>query len=92
MWQQEDFGSGSIAYADGHLYIHREDGDFVLAEATPEAFRETSRFTPPSPPTATHKKAGQFTEKAFAYPVIADGKLYIRDLGTMWAYDIKARR
>jgi hypothetical protein len=35
---------------------------------------------------------GPFPEGAFAYPVIADGRLYIRDLGTLWAYDIKAGR
>jgi hypothetical protein len=29
---------------------------------------------------------------SFAYPVIANGRLYIRDLGTLWAYDIKASR
>jgi hypothetical protein len=29
---------------------------------------------------------------SFAYPVIAGGRLYIRDLGTLWAYDIKAGR
>jgi hypothetical protein len=31
-------------------------------------------------------------EHAYAYPVIANGSLYIRDLGTLWAYDIKASR
>jgi hypothetical protein len=35
---------------------------------------------------------GRFTDKAFAFPVIANGRLYIRDLGTLWAYDIKAPR
>jgi outer membrane protein assembly factor BamB len=89
-WQTENFGWASLAYADGHLYAHKVDGDFVLVEATPEGFREKGRFTPPNQPTK--KKAGQFAEMAFAYPVIANGRLYIRDLGTLWAYDIKASR
>jgi hypothetical protein len=28
-------------------------------------------------------------EKSWAYPVIADGLLYIRDLDTMWCYDVR---
>jgi hypothetical protein len=31
-------------------------------------------------------------EKAWTYPVIANGRLYIRDNGTLWSYDIKAGR
>jgi outer membrane protein assembly factor BamB len=87
-WSVESFGMSSVAYADGHLYIHDEKGDYVLAEATPEGYREKGRFTPPNQPKK--KQAGQLAEKAFAYPVIANGRLYIRDLETLWAYDIKA--
>src|SRR5215471_18286827 len=56
-WKAENFGMSSVAYADGHLYIHDENGDYVLAEATPEGYREKGRFTPPNPPRK--KKAGQ---------------------------------
>ncbi len=89
-WKTESIGTGSVACADGDLYLHDENGDFTLVEATPEGYREKGRFTPPNPPKK--KQAGQFAEKAFAYPVIANGGLYIRDLGTLWAWDIKAGR
>jgi outer membrane protein assembly factor BamB len=89
-WQSEGIGRGSIAYADGFLYIHGENGEVALVEATPEAYREKGRFTPPAQPQ--RKKLGPFPEKAWAYPVIANGRLYIRDIGTLWAYDIKASR
>ena len=87
-WQAENFGWGSVAAADGLLYLHLISGEVILVEATPEAFHEKGRFTPPNPPK--HKQVGQFPEGAFAYPIIANGRLYIRDLGTLWAYDIKA--
>jgi hypothetical protein len=29
-------------------------------------------------------------EKAWAYPVVAHGRLYIRDHGTLWAYDVRS--
>jgi outer membrane protein assembly factor BamB len=89
-WQAESIGRGSVAYADGHLYVHGENGDVALAEATSEAYREKGRFTPPAQPK--RNKLGPFPEKAWAYPVIANGRLYIRDIGTLWAYDIKAGR
>lgn len=89
-WKAESIGRVSIAYADGLLYLHGLNGDFALAEATPEGYREKGRFTPPNQPK--HKDVGGFPENSFAYPVIANGRLYIRDLGTLWAYDIKASR
>jgi len=89
-WQAENFGWASLASADRLLYVHGVNGDVMLVEATPEAFREKGRFTPPAQPK--HTKVGQFAEASFAYPVIANGRLYIRDLGTLWAYDIKASR
>jgi hypothetical protein len=30
-------------------------------------------------------------EKAWAYPVVADGQLYIRDANMLWCYDVKGR-
>ena len=89
-WQDEGIGSGSVAYADGQLYLHGQNGNVALIEATPEAYSEKGRFTPPVQPK--RKKLGPFPEKAWTYPVIANGRLYIRDLGTLWAYDIKASR
>lgn len=86
-WQSESIGRGSVAYADGHLYIHSEDGEVALAEATPEAYREKGRFTPPAQPS--RKRQGPYPEKAWSYPVIANGRLYIRDIGTLWAFTIK---
>lgn len=86
-WQAEAIGWSSVAYADGLLYLHGINGDVALVEATPEGYRIKGRFTPPAQPE--HKKVGAFPEGAFSYPVIANGRLYIRDLGTLWAYDIK---
>ena len=54
----------------------------ALVEATSEGYRELGRFTPPDPPAR-----GQ--SRAWAYPAIAGGRLYVRDLGSLWAYDIR---
>lgn len=89
-WQEKGVGWASVAFADGNLYLHGVNGDVALVEANGEAYREKGRFTPPAQPKK--KQAGPYPEGAFAYPVIAGGRLYIRDLGTLWAYDIKAGR
>ncbi len=86
-WTARSIAPVSLCYADGMLYMHGEEGDVALIEASPEAYRERGRFTPPNQP-----KHGNPMEKAWAYPVIADGRLYIRDLNILWCYDIKASK
>jgi outer membrane protein assembly factor BamB len=87
-WQSQGVGPGAVLYAEGRLYIHGENGDVALVEATPEAYREKGRFTPPSQPKHV-SGGGSRDEHAWAYPVVANGRLYIRDLGTLWCYDVK---
>ncbi len=87
LWRAEGIGSGSVLYADGRLYIHGENGDVALVEATPEGYREKGRFTPQDQPKHINDM-----EKAWAYPVVANGRLYIRDLTTLWCYDISQNR
>lgn len=84
-WKSED-GPGSVLYADGRLYVHGESGDVLLVDAKPDAYREKGRFTPTNPPKHTRNR-----EMAWAYPVVAGGRLYIRDLGVIWCYDVRGK-
>jgi len=84
-WQAPGIGPGGALYADGHLYIHGENGDMLLVEATTEEYREKGRFTPPNQPV--HPNGPR--EAAWAHPVVANGRLYIRDMGTLWCYDVR---
>lgn len=81
-WQDRCVGPGSVCVADGHLYVHGESDEVALVEVTPEAYREKGRFTLPDQPDRGRAKA-------WTYPVISDGKLYVRDVGTLWCYDVK---
>ncbi len=83
-WQQRGIGTASLCYADGRLYLHGENGDVALVEATPDEYREKGRFSPPGQPN-------RGKSRAWAYPVVANGKLYIRDLGVLWCYDVSAQ-
>ena len=80
MWRDRSVGKGSLAYADGHLYILSENNVVGLVEATPTGYVEKGRF--------------EMAHQGFpsrAHPVVSDGTLYIRDQGTVTAYDILGR-
>jgi outer membrane protein assembly factor BamB len=83
-WEDRSIAPGSLCYADGLLFVHGENGDVALVEASPDAYREKGRFTPASQP----KKSNPM-EKAWAYPVAANGHLFIRDHDSLWCYDVK---
>jgi outer membrane protein assembly factor BamB len=81
-WQERGVGAGSVCAADGRLYVHGEKDDMALVEITPEGYREKGKFTLPDQPD-------RGKSQAWPYPVIANGKLYLRDLGTLWCYDVR---
>ncbi|HEV3263813.1 MAG TPA: PQQ-binding-like beta-propeller repeat protein [Gemmataceae bacterium] len=65
-WTQEGFGCGSMVVAGGNLIVLTEDGDLVLIEATPRAYREKAR-------------AVLLTKPCRALIALANGRLYARD-------------
>lgn len=84
LWEERALGAASLCYADGRLYLHGESGEVAMVEATPESYREKGRFSPVEQP-----KRSQPMEKAWAFPVVANGRLLIRDHGMLWCYGIK---
>jgi outer membrane protein assembly factor BamB len=73
-------GSAAIAYADGHLYFRYQDGTMALIEATPKSYQLKSTF-----------KIASDNGESWPHPVIAGGKLYLRDQDELLAYDIKKK-
>ena len=84
-WQDRALGAASLCYADGRLYLHGENGDAALVEPSADGYHEKGRFTPPDQP-----KRINGMEKAWTYPVVANGRLFLRDHGALWCYDVKA--
>ena len=82
-WKERALGAASLCYADGRLYLHGENGDTALVDPSPESYHEKGRFTPPDQPQHSNPM-----EKAWAYPVVAGGRLYVRDGGTLWCYSV----
>jgi outer membrane protein assembly factor BamB len=80
-WQERGIGASSVCFADGRIYQHGESGEAALIEPSPEGYREVGRFTPPNQPDRGRAKA-------WAYPVVSNGKLYLRDATSIWCFDI----
>lgn len=85
-WEDRALGAASLCHADGRLYLHGENGEVALMEPAPDNYREKGRFKPSGGP-----KRSSPMEKAWAYPVVANGRFYLRDHGTLWCYDVRAR-
>jgi outer membrane protein assembly factor BamB len=84
VWQEKQkLGKGSIAYADGRFYLRSEEkkGTVALIEASPEGYKEHGRFDQPD----------RSEKESWAHPVIAGGKLYLRDQDLLLCYDLKAK-
>jgi outer membrane protein assembly factor BamB len=80
LWRNRSVGKGAITYADGLFYLLGEDHVMGLAEATPVGYRERGRFN-----------ISDQGWPSWAHPVVSGGRLYIRNQGTIAAYDIHAR-
>lgn len=81
VWKDRSVGKGAVSYADGHLYVRSEAGPVALVEATPRGYVEKGRFDQP-------QRSGR---PSWPHPVIADGKLFLRDMDKLLAYDIRER-
>jgi outer membrane protein assembly factor BamB len=83
-WKERSLNPAALCFADGRLYLHGENGDVALVEPSPEAYREKGRFSPAGQPAKSSEM-----EKSWAYPVVSNGRLYIRDHGSFWCYAVK---
>jgi outer membrane protein assembly factor BamB len=71
-------GSAAVVYADGHLYFRYQNGVMALIEANPKAYKLKGQF-----------KLASNNGESWPHPVIHEGKLYLRDQGTLLCYNIK---
>ena len=86
LWDERDdpdhrAPKGSLAMADGRLYYRTEKGTMLLIEPSSKEYLERGRFEQPE----------RTKQSAWAHPVVANGKLYLRDQDLLFCYDVKAR-
>lgn len=84
LWDERDrekrrASKGSMILADGRIYYRTEEGAVLLIEPSRTEYLERGRFTQP----------GRTRLPAWAHPVVANGKLYIRDQDTLYCYSVQ---
>lgn len=77
-WKDRSVGKGNCIYAEQRLYCVGENGAIGLIEPDPKAYKEISRFQ------ITKGDLPMWTP-----PVIANGRLYLRDQDVLYSYDIR---
>jgi outer membrane protein assembly factor BamB len=85
LWNEADrekrrLKKGSVAFADSRIYYRTEQGAVVLIEPSRTEYLERGRFDQPD-------RTGS---PAWSHPVIANGRLYVRDQDTLFCYNVKA--
>jgi outer membrane protein assembly factor BamB len=86
LWDERDdpehrAPKGSVALADGRLYYRTEKGTMLLIEPSAKQYIEHGRFDQPD----------RSKLPAWSHPIIANGKLYVRDQNVLFCYDVKAK-
>jgi outer membrane protein assembly factor BamB len=86
LWDEHDDAEhrapkGSVALADGRIYYLTEKGTMLLIEPNSKQYVERGRFDQPD----------RSQQPAWTHPVIANGKLYLRDQELLLCYDVKAQ-
>jgi outer membrane protein assembly factor BamB len=90
-WRHACVGWASLCCADGMLYVRGHGGTgfgpeapvkVALVEATPEGYREKGRFEQPD----------HGDRPAWPHPIVANGRLYLRDGQVLLSYDIKGEK
>jgi outer membrane protein assembly factor BamB len=75
-WSQDQFMAGSVTLAGDRLVIVRENGELILAAASPDAFRPLAR-------------AQILPATVRAFPALAEGLLYVRNEKTLVCLDLR---
>ncbi|MFC1738418.1 PQQ-binding-like beta-propeller repeat protein [Planctomycetota bacterium] len=78
VWAQKGFGQGSLMLADGKLIVMAENGNLVIADATPDGYKVISQ-------------AIVLSGKCWSVPVLANGRIYVRNsAGDVVCLDVSA--
>ncbi|MCR9247449.1 MAG: PQQ-like beta-propeller repeat protein [bacterium] len=79
-WSQRGFGKGSLIACDNVLFVLGDQGILALVAADPASFREVGRVQ------AMQDTAG----RCWTSPTLAAGRLFVRNLEEIVAYDVGA--
>lgn len=86
VWSSKALEKGCITIAGDQMICLTEDkGVVALAEASPKGWKEISRFV-----LAPQSERRALKAQVWTPPVIAHGRLYLRDQENLWCFEIRA--
>lgn len=74
-WAEEQFGYGSVTVVNDKLVVLGDEGELVLVDPSPEAYRELARLRP-------------VQTKCWNSPAVSGGRIYVRGLLEAAAIDV----
>lgn len=87
VWKDSSLGKGSVTCVDGMLYCFSEDtATCALVKASPDGWKESGRFKIPQ-----QSKLRSRSGRTWTHPVVANGKLYLRDQELLFCFDVRDR-
>jgi outer membrane protein assembly factor BamB len=84
-------GKGSLTCADGHLYLFSDDGVAVLLKASPMGWQDSGRFDLPEKSNRVARKSSR-SAGVWTHPVVANGRLYLRDQELLFCFDVNEKK
>ena len=78
MWKQPGFGQGNVILVGDRLVALAEDGNLVIVEATPDAYKEIARTR-------------VFTDKCWTTPAFSDGRIFVRSISEGACFDVSGK-
>ena len=79
LWTGRDAGKCAITYVDGMIVARGQNGKVSLVEASSEEFILLGQFEQPE----------RSDQPSWPHPVVADGRLYLRDAGVLLCYELR---
>lgn len=91
-WQESGKGTpanGSLTSAAGHLFCYDErTGNLHIVVASPDGYKETGKIKLPKQ-TSIRSTSATNRGGIWTHPVVANGKLFLRDQDLLFAFDVK---
>jgi outer membrane protein assembly factor BamB len=93
VWEEKSKldGKGSLTCAGGNLYLFSDEGVAALIKASPKGWEEFGRFALPEKSKTYETRPTSVAAKVWTHPVVANGRLYLRDQDLLYCYDVRAK-
>ena len=84
--------SASLTYADQRLYLLTDEGVAALVAATPKGWEEHGRFELPLKAPSRESRKSSNQAGVWTHPVVANGRLFLRDQELIFCYEVAAKK